>query len=71
MTRNVALSPMMDMESAVSDVRRWAMVLTHIATSDDCSQGEELHVVANALRNLGRDLEAKWKRAFEAAGGEA
>ncbi|MGU3665049.1 hypothetical protein ACLBX9_12785 [Methylobacterium sp. A49B] len=58
------------METDVKDVGRWALVLSHIASSDHAIEGDDIHVISGVLFEIGKRLATRWDEAFEAARGE-
>ena len=71
MSRHPAHHAIFAMETDIKDVRRWALVLAHMATSDNGIEGEELHVVSGVLFDIGKRLVEQWDEAFAATGGQS
>lgn len=56
-----------EMEEDVMDVGRWAGVLNHLAASDHQASQEEIWVICDVLREVGKRLTVRWNKAVDAA----
>lgn len=71
MSRSKALDVLSEMENDVMDVARWAGVLNHLAASDHQPSHEEIWVISDVLREVGKRLKARWTLAHDTARGQA
>ncbi|WP_342108059.1 hypothetical protein [Methylobacterium sp. SI9] len=71
MSHNPAFRPLSDMEDDILAVTRWAAVLNHLGTSEHGVSNDEVWVISNVLRDVGKRLASSWDEAFDAAAGRA
>jgi N-acetylglutamate synthase/N-acetylornithine aminotransferase len=62
--------PLMKAELDVADVERWGRVLVTMGTSENHIDPVAVFVVGEAVENLAKRLEDRWKAALDAARAE-
>ena len=67
--RHPAQSIVRDLETDVADVEKWGDVLTSLGAGEDAVSRDAIFVIGNAVTQLGRRLDDRWKAAFAAGGG--
>jgi hypothetical protein len=69
--RHPAHALISEMETDVSDVERWGILIRDLGIGQDEVGREGLYVIGSVLMKLGARLDARWKAAFAATGGQS